>query len=91
MSKAPTAAQRSAWSYIVELGCIVQGCDNPPAIHHCHTGAGGRKNHDKVIPLCHYHHQGERGIHTLGRRVWARHYGTEEQLMRRVDELLGMP
>lgn len=64
--KAPTKSQRARWERIRELGCSV--CLMPAAIHHCETGGGGRKDHDKVAALCYIHHQGERGIHTLGRK-----------------------
>lgn len=92
MRKAVTAEQKKRWARLRELGCIVGTCDNPnAAIHHCETGMGGRKDHDKVIPLCHYHHQGEEGLHTLGRRVWQGIYGTEQQLMEIAEQTLRMP
>jgi len=87
-NNAPTKAQRERWSRIIKLGCIVEGCPHKPSIHHALTGAGGRKNHDKVLPLCYDHHQGDKGIHTLSRRVWEPIYGSEESLLARVDELL---
>jgi len=79
MAKAPNKAQRARWEKMREYGCMI--CGAPAAIHHCETGMGGRKNHDKVIPLCHHHHQGEQGIHTLGRKKWQATYGTEQALM----------
>jgi hypothetical protein len=90
--KPATKAQKEWMERVRRLGCRV--CrnlnlgDTPAAIHHCLTGAGGRKDHWKVLPLCHYHHQGEQGIHTLGRKVWQAKYGTEEQLMQQVREEL---
>lgn len=53
-------------------------------IHHCGTGAGGRKDHDKVLPLCHEHHQGELGIdgkRMFTKRTWQERYGSEDSLM----------
>ena len=83
---APTKAQRERWSRIAELGCII--CASPACIHHAHTGAGGRKNHDIVLPLCHFHHQGAQGIHTLGRKAFARKFGTEQELLDKLESLL---
>jgi hypothetical protein len=85
MTKPATKKQRSRWEIIRALGCIATRHDIPcgrqAAIHHCETGMGGRKNHDKVIPLCHFHHQGEQGIHTIGRKAWQEKYRTEQELM----------
>lgn len=91
MSNKPTVADRKYWHQIKEFGCIIKGCDNPPHIHHALTGAGGRKNHRKVLPLCHYHHQGDEGLHTLSRRVWEEKYGTEEELLEQLRIRLEMP
>lgn len=89
MASPPTKGQRERWSRIVELGCAVEGCPNPPAIHHCGTGMGGRKDHDRVLGLCHLHHQGKLGVHTMSRRVWQARFGTEDDLMARQAEALG--
>ncbi|OWK42174.1 hypothetical protein FRUB_04252 [Fimbriiglobus ruber] len=64
---------------------MANGCEaKNPEIHHTGTGAGGRKDHAKVIGLCHTHHRGEQGIHTLSRKVWEPIFGTEEQHLQRV-------
>jgi len=62
------------------LGCCVKNheCEGATEMHHIGTGAGGKKNHDKQIPLCNNHHVGKRGIHTIGRKIWQAEYGTEE-------------
>jgi hypothetical protein len=48
------------------LGCCI--CSGSASAHHIRTGQGmGQKASDyETIPLCHYHHQGSEGIHTLG-------------------------
>lgn len=89
MSKALTTKQQALWDKLREFGCVI--CRAPAAIHHCFTGAGGRKDHDKVLPLCHYHHQGDQGIHTLSRRIWEEKYSTETELLEKVRKELGMP
>ena len=85
----PTKAQRERWGKIASLNCII--CGDEAQIHHCGTGAGGRKNHDKVLPLCVFHHVGKQGIHTIGRKTWREKYGTEEELMATVSEMVDMP
>ena len=88
MSQAPTKAQRARWEQIVGYGCMI--CRNHAAIHHALTGGGGRKDHDKVLPLCYYHHQGKAGIHTLSRRVWEQRFGaTEAELLEVIKTYLG--
>lgn len=92
MKKKPNKAtpdQRERWERLRALGCIVCGSKYLTLIHHAQTGMGGRKNHDKVIPLCFTHHQGEQGLHTLSRRVWEARYGTEQELMTKAKQLLG--
>jgi hypothetical protein len=73
---------------VFELGCAVcriYGWGNtPPHLHHPRTGTGaGRRAPDEtVIPLCPEHHQGNTGIHGMGRKAFERHYGiTELQLV----------
>jgi len=86
MAKTPTKAQRERWSRIAELGCIVSG-RFPVEIHHAKTGAGGRKDHDIVLPLHYDYHRGVHGIHTLGRKKWQALYGTEDELLIKLKEM----
>ena len=81
----PTVAERKHWEAVRALGCMARGCGkSTPEIHHTGTGGGGRKDHMKVIGLCHHHHRGEQGIHTLSRRVWESIYGTEKEHLERI-------
>lgn len=80
-------------SAVAQLGCLI--CRGPATIHHTGTGAGGRKDHMKVLPLCHYHHQGDEGVDAKhngspqSKRAWQERYGTEADLLKQVDfELL---
>ncbi len=89
MSKPPTKAQKERWQRIRELGCQVCGAYQT-LIHHCHTGAGGRKNHDLVLGLCWDCHQAPgTGLHAISRRVWEQRHGTEAELMAKQAESLG--
>ena len=74
---------------MAKAGCIVAGstpCEGRITIHHCGTGAGGRKDHKKVIPLCWGHHQGPQGIDgkRMSKRAWQEIYGSEEKLLKRL-------
>lgn len=80
---------------VAELGCIV--CrrmgysDSPAEIHHLRagTGAGRRSSHRDVIPLCPEHHRGKTGLHGLGTKGFARHWGFDEQdLLQQTSSLL---
>jgi hypothetical protein len=91
--KPATPKQRRHWDRLVKLvGCIVGpvGCYGRITIHHCLTGAGGRKNHDLVLPLCWNHHLGPDGINggVISRREWEERYGSEQQLMEACHERL---
>jgi len=81
----PTKAQRERWERIRALGCSV--CGIMAEIHHALTGAGGRKNHDEVFPLCSYHHRGGAGIHSIGRRAWQALFGKEQEHLEKVKDL----
>jgi hypothetical protein len=55
-------------------------------LHHCFTGAGGRKDDAYVIPLCETHHVSPHvGIHGIGRKCWQFIYGSEAMLIERRD------
>ena len=73
----PNAKQRKVWSVIASFGCSVCKAIEPE-LHHALTGAGGRKDHNKIFPLCYFHHRGEKGIHTIGRKAWQLEFGTEQ-------------
>jgi len=82
MSKAKTGHMNR----VAELGCAV--CfrlhgphePGPVELHHIRrgTGMGQRSSYMDVIPLCVEHHRGNTGIHGLGTKGFARHYGFAE-------------
>lgn len=84
--------ERKYWEIVRALGCIVAriGCKGYTTIHHCGTGAGGRKDHLKVIPLCVEHHIGAEGIDgkRMSKREWQDKYGTETKLLELVRRKL---
>lgn len=94
-SKAPTKAQRERWERVRALGCIEGpiGCYGNIELHHCGTGAGGRKNHDSVAPLCTAHHRGPDGIdgreHGTSKIKWQKAHCTEAEMLAMVAKRLG--
>lgn len=82
--KSATKSDKEFMGRVAALGCII--CKQPATIHHIRKGMGmGQRNtHRKILPLCHNHHQGKEGIHTLGTKTWQAKYGDEEMLLSRV-------
>jgi len=72
---------------VADVGCIVcweQLAQYVPAmVHHIRDGAGlsQRSSDWLTLPLCHNHHQGYDGIHSIGTRAWEGRYGTELSLL----------
>ena len=85
----PTAAHKRRFTALAEMGCII--CGAPANVHHCKTYMGGRKDHNKTIPLCNMHHSplGEHGVALhAGRAAWEGIFGTEEELLEKVNARL---
>lgn len=87
-TKQPTTEQKALWARLVARGCVI--CAQKANIHHCGTGAGGRKDHDNVLPLCVFHHTGALGIHTIGRKKWQEKFGTEQYLREKLLREMGV-
>lgn len=63
----------------------------PAEIHHkrAGTGAGRRSSNWETIPLCPEHHRGTTGLHGLGTKGFAKHWGFDEvDLLKETIELL---
>lgn len=77
---------------VADLGCIlcwiVHGVRSPATVHHMRTGAGMGRRGERVIPLCPEHHQGDTGVHGLGRREFERVYGLTESELADLTEVL---
>lgn len=78
---------------VAELGCIVcklfHSVYSPAAIHHT-DGKTKSGVHFKVLPLCGAHHQtGGYGVALhAGKKEFERKYGTEQELLQKVKDLL---
>jgi hypothetical protein len=91
-----TLAEKKHMGRVAELGCMVclrMGYEGTPAeLHHLRvgTGAGRRASHMDVIPVCPEHHRGATGLHGLGTKGFAKHWGFDEaDLLQDVRTLLG--
>lgn len=85
-----TVKQRARWERLRALGCIVRRmgiahpCFGGVTIQHCFTGAGGRKDHDQVVPMCWSTHIGPDGIdgrQNYSKRTWQEHFTTEQAMI----------
>lgn len=85
MAKPPNKETKKLYEKAIKHGCVVckmqYGVYTEPCIHHL-TGAGMGKKSDKFIPLCHYHHQGNEGIHHIGTKTWENKFGSQEELLK---------
>jgi hypothetical protein len=91
-----TKAERAHMEAVQALGCIVCRTTHegyvPAEIHHVLKN-GRRMGHMFVLPLCWQHHRlGANTPSVVSRHPWRlefqARYGTEEQLLAKVDELL---
>ena len=90
-----TKNERAYLAKVAEMGCIVCSDmripDSPAECHHP-TGAGWgrRSSHFECIPLCPPHHRtGGYGIALhAGTKEWEKLYGTQAELVKRVQKEL---
>lgn len=91
-----TADEKRHKARLADLGCMV--CrrlfgitDSPVQLHHRRSGGWGKGNYLTLIPLCPPHHMGDEGVHGLGTKGFARHYGfTQQDLLDDALRLLGL-
>lgn len=69
-------------------------CEKPAELHHPRydVGASQRSSHMNVIPLCSSHHRtgGYKIAIHAGQKTWESIFGTEEQLIEKRNQLLGL-
>lgn len=88
-----TKAQKEHYDKIANLGCILcihlgYGEGGGVEIHHIRR-FGGKRALAPVIPLCVEHHRGNTGVHGMGKKSFARHYGLDEHdLLEQVTQLI---
>lgn len=89
-------ATKARFDELSRFGCIccrmVHGVITQANIHHAtgikYRAMGKKASSEHVLPLCHFHHQGTEGIHTIGMRIWEARYGTQEYLMAVTAEII---
>ena len=69
---------------LAALGCMVcrrlHGPHDPGPVelHHLRTGGWGKGDYKTLIPLCPEHHRGKTGVHGIGTKGFAKHYGFDQ-------------
>jgi len=89
-----TKADNERFEKLVQIGCVA--CiflgygPSPAAIHHIRRH-GGKRDHQKTIPLCAKHHQtGGKGVAVhSGRKAFTEAITSEERLLEITNELIG--
>ena len=94
-SKTPTKAERAWMDAARAYGCIAckqDGHSTPASLHHITSGFR-RLGHLFTIPLCEEHHKGDGryvpSVH-FQKRTFAARYGSELELLARLQVELGM-
>lgn len=92
MISKPTPAEQRHMDRVASLGCLV--CQMPSEIHHVRIGQGKgqRSSHFRVLPLCGKHHRtGGHGVaFHAGKEIWQEKFGTEEELLVKVEKALAV-
>jgi len=89
-----TKDEKKHLDLLSQLGCIVCARlgygETPAEIHHPRKGTGLalRASHFDAIPLCPKHHRGQSGVHGMGTKGFAKHYGFDESDLLETTKLL---
>lgn len=89
--RAMNAEEKAHADNVASMGCLV--CGQPAEVHHEPDGAGARRNHKMIVPLCPMHHRDNKhGRHGLGREGFEQTYGINlrdvaKQLWRDRDDI----
>ena len=79
-----TRAETIHKTKLAALGCMVcrrlHGPHDPGPVelHHLRTGGWGKGDYKTLIPLCPEHHRGKTGVHGMGTKGFAKHYGFDQ-------------
>ena len=89
-----TKDEKKHLASVAQLGCIVCSKlgfgETPAEIHHPRKGVGFalRASHYDAIPLCPEHHRGQSGVHGMGTKGFAKHYGFDESDLLETTKIL---
>lgn len=81
-----TKAERAHLDCIASMPCVVCG-SIPAEVHHVRR-YGSKRDHFQTAPLCPECHRGNTGIHGMGKKRFEREVMTQDELLRRTNELL---
>lgn len=92
----PTKKEAEHMEAVSELGCIVclntTGVKVPAEIHHV-IGKTKPNAHFSVLPLCFEHHRKGNRFRPISRHPYKKRfedaYGTEEELLKQVNKMVG--
>lgn len=91
MKRKPTKAEREHMNKVAQIPCMACGA-HPVELHHPRRGmgVGMRASNFDVIPLCPAHHRtGGFGVaFHAGRKTWESIFGTESELLEKLQGLL---
>lgn len=73
-------------NWVASQGCMIPGCSNSPNVHHIRI-LGEPRDDRRTIPLCYFHHQGDEGVHFLGKHVWREKFGHELDMLNELMKL----
>lgn len=80
-----TSQEQAHKDAVASLGCAVcwrlYGPHDPAPVelHHLRADGWGKGGYKTLIPLCYEHHRGDEGVHGLGTKGFAKHYGFDQQ------------
>lgn len=86
-----TKEQKAHYDKVARQGCIL--CrhlgygETPCEVHHIRRH-GGKRDDAPVIGLCPEHHRGNTGVHGLGRKRFASHYGVDEEALLQITNAI---
>jgi len=88
--KRPNKVERERLKTIGEMpcyACFQEGKEVSSEVHHIrkHTGMGLRPSHFDTIPLCSGCHRTNKISVHLGKREFERRYGTEQEILEKVN------
>lgn len=81
---AAQSAEMAHKEALVALGCAVcwrlygEHDPGPVELHHLRAGGWGKGDYTTLMPLCPEHHRGNTGVHGLGTKGFAKHYGFDQ-------------
>lgn len=72
---------------IAKMSCLACG-SRPVEVAHLNTKMGQPKDHQQTAPLCFGCHRGDKLSHHRAGRKFAAKYGTDDELIKRTNNLL---